>query len=368
MLHSGMRTVTLSKESTPISFSKVPTVIRALVSAALLSCLCVVVLGAYVRLSSAGLGCPDWPGCYGHFTPLGAAADPHVLSSPLAGRPLEAGKAWREMVHRYAAGTLGLLIASLAFIGLFRRRERVLPPRYLTILLGIVLAQALLGMLTVTWQLEPLVVTLHLLFGFTTLSLLLWLALSLAGRARGPHPARCRAAAPAIADAGGTAARARLLATLGLIALGIQIALGGWTSSNYAAVGCPDFPTCQAQWWPAGDYRAAFDLRGASAHTYEGGVLNAPARTAIQFSHRLGALVIAIVLSSAALSVLLRVPGKIAKRAAWLVLAALALQLIIGISMVLEGFPLWLATAHNAGAALLLMATVGLNRVLRPPA
>ena len=343
-----------------------PALVRALVGAALLLCLCVVVLGAYVRLSSAGLGCPDWPGCYGHLTPSAAAADAHVLSSPMAGRPLEVGKAWREMVHRYAAGTLGLLIASLALIGILGRRERVLPARYVTILLAIVLAQALLGMLTVTWQLEPLVVTLHLLFGFTTLSLLLWLVLSLARRAHGPRPAPGGTAERALAGAGATA-RARLLATLALIALGVQIALGGWTSSNYAAMGCPDFPTCQAQWWPAGDYLAAFDLRGVSARTYEGGVLDAPARTAIQFSHRLGALVIAIVLSSAALAVL-RVRDRPARRAAWLVLAALVLQLIIGISMVLQGFPLWLATAHNAGAAVLLMATVGLNRALRPPA
>ena len=347
------------------NFGTVPTLVRTLVGAALLLCLCVVVLGAYVRLSSAGLGCPDWPGCYGHFTPSGAAADARVLSSPVAGRPLEVGKAWREMVHRYAAGTLGLLILSLAFIGIFRRRERVLPARYVTILFAIVLAQGLLGMLTVTWQLEPLVVTLHLLFGFTTLSLLLWLVLSLPGGAHGRRLTPIDAVADA--DAGGMAARARLLATLGLIVLGVQIALGGWTSSNYAALACPDFPTCQAQWWPAGDYLAAFDLRGASAHTYEGGVLDAPARTAIQFSHRLGALIITIVLLSAALSVL-RVREKFAQRAAGLVLAALTLQLIIGISMVLRGFPLWLATAHSAGAALLLMATVGLNRALRRPA
>jgi len=343
-----------------------PALVRPLVGAALLLCLCVVVLGAYVRLSSAGLGCPDWPGCYGHFTPSGAAADARVLASPMAGRPLEVGKAWREMAHRYAAGTLGLMILSLVLIGILGRRERVLPARYVTILLGIVLAQALLGMLTVTWQLEPLVVTLHLLFGFTTLSLLLWLVLSLPERAHGPLAAPLGTAARAVGRAGATA-RARLLAALALIALALQIALGGWTSSNYAAMGCPDFPTCQAQWWPAGDYLAAFDLRGAAARTYEGGVLDAAARTAIQFSHRLGALVIAVVLSSAALSVLFA-PGTLAKRAAWLVLAALALQLIIGISMVLEGFPLWLATAHNAGAAVLLMATVGLNRALRPPA
>src|SRR5450756_1988833 len=127
------------------NFSTVPTHIRTLVSAALLLCLCVVVLGAYVRLSSAGLGCPDWPGCYGHLTPSGAAADTRVLSSPMAGRPLEVSKAWREMVHRYAAGTLGLLILSLVFIGTSRRRERVLPLRYVTSLLAIVLAQGLLA-------------------------------------------------------------------------------------------------------------------------------------------------------------------------------------------------------------------------------
>jgi cytochrome c oxidase assembly protein subunit 15 len=228
-----------------------------------------------------------------------------------------------------------------------------------TSLLAIVLAQGLLGMLTVTWQLKPLVVTLHLLLGFTTLSLLLWLFLSLPERAAWWRPAPL--------DADGTVVRARLLALVALIALGVQIALGGWTSSNYAALACPDFPTCQAQWWPAGDYRAAFDLRGASGRSYEGGVLDAPARTAIQFTHRVAALIITLVLLSAALSAL-RLSQKFAQRAAGLVFAALTMQLIIGISMVLRGFPLWLATAHSAGAALLLMATVGLNRALRPPA
>jgi len=336
-----------------------PALIRALTGAALLLCLCVVVLGAYVRLSDAGLGCPDWPGCYGHLTPMGAASDSRVLSSPLAGRPFEIGKAWREMLHRYAAGTLGLLILALVCIGIASRRERVLPLRYVTSLVAIVLAQALLGMLTVTWQLRPLVVTLHLLFGFATLSLLLWLVLSL------PQFARWWHAAPI--EAHGATARARLLAPLALIALAAQIALGGWTSSNYAALGCPDFPTCQAQWWPRGDYRSAFELGGAPGRTYEGGVLDAPARTAIQFTHRVAALVVAIMLLGAALSAV-RLPGKIVRYAAGLVIAALAMQLVLGMSMVVRGFPLWLATAHSAGAALLLMTTVGLNRALRPPA
>ena len=336
-----------------------PALVRALAGAALLLCLCVVVLGAYVRLSSAGLGCPDWPGCYGHLSPSGAAADARVLSSPTAGRPLEVGKAWREMVHRYAAGTLGLLILSLVVIGVAGRRARVLPLPYVTGLFAIVLAQAVLGMLTVTWQLSPLVVTLHLLFGFATLSLLLWLVMSL------PHFARRWRAAPA--EAHGAALRARLLAPLALGVLAVQIALGGWTSSNYAALGCPDFPTCQARWWPQGDYRAAFEIRVASDRTYEGGVLDAPARTAIQFTHRLAALLAAVVLVGAAVSAL-RLRASFARYAAGLMLAALAIQVIVGISMVLRGFPLWLGTAHNAGAALLLMSTVGLNRVLRPTA
>ncbi len=350
--------MTLSKESTPISSSAVPTFIRALVSAALLTCLCVVVLGAYVRLSNAGLGCPDWPGCYGHLTPSGAAADTHVSFAPLARPAIEIGKAWREMVHRYAAGTLGLLILSLVLIGIVRRRERVLPLRYVWTLVAIIVAQALLGMLTVTWKLTPLIVTLHLLLGFTTLSLLLWLALSLPDRTRASRAPPMKAV---------TVAKARLLALFALIALGVQIALGGWTSSNYAAVGCPDFPTCQAQWWPTGDYRAAFELRGASGHSYEGGALNVLARTAIQFTHRVGAIIVTLALLSAVVSAW-PLRKKLARRAAGLVIAALALQLIIGSAMVLQGFPLWLATAHSAGAALLLLATIALNRAVLSPA
>jgi cytochrome c oxidase assembly protein subunit 15 len=201
------------------------------------------------------------------------------------------------------------------------------------------------------------VVTLHLLLGFTTLSLLLWLVLAL--------PARVKRS-PTSIGADDTVAPARLSALIGLIALAVQIALGGWTSSNYAALGCPDFPTCQAQWWPAADYRAAFEFQGASQRSYEGGVLDAPARTAIQFTHRFAALIVTVVLLGAALSALwLR--NQYAQRAAGLVLLALATQLTFGIAMVLKGFPLWLGTAHSAGAAVLLMATVGLNRALRAP-
>src|ERR1700682_787533 len=148
--------------------------LRAVAVAAFSLCLGVVVLGAYVRLSNAGLGCPDWPGCYGHLTPTGAAADERTVTAPLAGRPLDVGKAWREMLHRYAAGTLGALIVCLTAMGIAWRRERIVPPGWVTAVLAIVLLQAVLAMLTVTRQLKPLIVSLHLLFGFTTLSLLWW--------------------------------------------------------------------------------------------------------------------------------------------------------------------------------------------------
>jgi cytochrome c oxidase assembly protein subunit 15 len=332
--------------------------VRAIAVAAFSLCLGVVVLGAYVRLSDAGLGCPDWPGCYGHLTPAGAAADERTASAPTAGRPLEIGKAWREMLHRYAAGTLGALIICLTALGLAWRRERIVPAWFVTALLAIVLLQGTLGMLTVTRLLKPLFVSLHLLFGFTTLSLLWWLVLTL----RQPHRG-ARSDLPVRGVAG-----ARRLALLGLIAVSLQIALGGWTSSNYAATACPDVPTCQGRWWPQADFRAAFmpwqAVRADPQLDYEGGVLDNPARTAIHLSHRFGALVASLALLAAAIAGL-RLGGPAAPAALGLLLL-LALQLVIGVSMVLRGFPLWLATAHNAGAALLLLATLALNRSLWP--
>jgi heme a synthase len=297
----------------------------------------VVVLGAYVRLTTAGLGCPDWPGCYGHLTPTQEAVD--------------VGKAWREMIHRYFAGSLVVLTLILAALALARRpaADRSNAPLALAIVATLVV-QALLGMLTVTWQVAPQIVTLHLLFGMTTLGLLWWLWLNLSAR----EPDR---ASPLIS---------RRLALIGLVALGVQIALGGWTSTNYAAIACPDFPTCQASWWPDMDFGSAFVLWHAPTMNYEGGVLGNPARIAIHFTHRLGALVASVALLLAA-GWTWRAGGG-ARPAAIAVIAALCLQLMLGISMVMKGFPLWLATAHNGGAALLLLATLALNHRLSAPA
>jgi heme a synthase len=334
---------------------------RRLCIAGVALCFLVVVLGSYVRLTAAGLGCPDWPGCYGHATPLGAAQSSQAQAA-YPGRPLVAAKAWHEMIHRYAAGTLALVIVVIAGLAVSTRRQRVASVPLAIALLAIVLVQALLGMLTVTWQLRPLVVTLHLLFGLTTLGLLWWLTLSLPVTSWGA--ASLQSAGRAIRGGASAYTTARRLTLIALAALAVQIALGGWTSSNYAAIACPDFPTCQRAWWPPMSFRSAFVLWHGLNIDYEGGVLASAARVAIHVTHRIGALVAAGALALAALYVLRQRGLAPAHARAWAVLAALVLQLTLGISMVLRGFPLGIATAHTAGAALLLLATLALLRAV----
>jgi cytochrome c oxidase assembly protein subunit 15 len=333
---------------------------RRLALAGVLLAFAVVVLGAYVRLTAAGLGCPDWPGCYGHLTPSGALKD--AAQGALAGAPIDPGKAWREMMHRYAAGTLALLIAAITALAIGARRQRLVSVAFALTLLATVIVQALLGMLTVTWRLQPLIVTLHLVIGMTTLGMLWWLALSLPMSSWGA--ASLGGAGRSLRGGAAYIANAHHLALLGLAALALQIALGGWTSSNYAAIACPDFPTCQGSWWPHADFGSAFALWHGPTVNYEGGLLAPAARVAIHFTHRLGAVIAAAALTLAAVFTLRQRGLSHARLRAWAVLGALALQLLIGISMVLKGFPLWLATAHTAGAALLLLAVLALVRYL----
>ena len=316
------------------------TFVRIARTATLLALL-VVVIGAWVRLTDAGLGCPDWPGCYGQLVvSAGIASDPATAELREA-RPLDAGKAWREMIHRYLASALGLLCVALAVIGVRNRAEPGQPWRTPLVLLGLVGFQGLLGMWTVTLLLKPIIVVAHLLGGFATLALLFWLA-----RAN---------AAPVATDRG---LKALGLAVLAL--LGLQIALGGWTSANYAALACPDFPTCQTQWWPGiADFDEAFVLWRGVGIDYEGGILDHPARVAVHFTHRLGAVLAALGVGLFGALLARRAATRAAGAA---ILAALAGQLAIGIGIVLLEVPLWLAVAHNGVAALLLLTMVNAHR------
>jgi cytochrome c oxidase assembly protein subunit 15 len=266
------------------------------------------------------------------------------------------------MIHRYFASTLGLIILAIAVLSIRARREPGVSVAYAIALLLLVVFQGILGMLTVTWLLKPLIVTGHLIGGLTTFALLWWLWLSMHARAR-PVDGVSVFAGNTVADGG---ARARLLAGLALGALAIQVWLGGWTSSNYAAVACPDVPTCQAQWVPEANYKDAFVLWRGLGINYAGGVLDHPTRVAIHYTHRVGAMVTSLLLLLAAFASFRLGPGP--RWAAVAVLLALAFQISIAVFMVLRAFPLPLAAAHNAGAALLVGATVLLNRKLRPVA
>jgi cytochrome c oxidase assembly protein subunit 15 len=322
---------------------------RNLILAALILTFGVVSLGAYVRLSDAGLGCPDWPGCYGKLTPHHAA---DAIAAELVERPdgpVSHAKAWKEMVHRYFAGTLGLLVLGIAVLGWRTRRAAAGGPGLPALLLGLVVFQALLGMWTVTRMLKPLVVTAHLLGGMATLSLLLWLWLRERGRFSRAYHARID--------------HLRAGALFGLVLLVTQIALGGWVSTNYAALACADFPLCQGVWVPPMDFEPGFTLHRELGETATGELLPLTALTAIHWAHRVMALIVTLYLGWLVLR-LLRAPGYTGMGLAIGVL--LALQVSMGIGNVLLSLPLALAVAHNAGAALLLASLVWLNyRVYR---
>jgi cytochrome c oxidase assembly protein subunit 15 len=324
------------------------TLYRNLILAALVLTLGVVSLGAYVRLSDAGLGCPDWPGCYGKLTPHHAA---DAINAELAERPqgpVSHAKAWKEMVHRYAAGTLGLLVLGIAVLGWRGRRETAGGPGLPVFLLALIVFQALLGMWTVTQLLKPLVVTSHLLGGMATLSLLLLLWLRERGQASHVYFARVD--------------HLRASATLGLALVIAQIALGGWVSSNYAALACTDFPLCQGVWMPSMDFEHSFTLHRELGETATGDLLPMAALTAIHWVHRVMALIVTLYLGWLMLR-LLRTPGYAGMGV--VIGGLLVLQVALGIGNVLLSLPLALAVAHNGGAALLLASLVWLNHRVR---
>ena len=304
----------------------------------------VIIVGAYTRLTDAGLGCPDWPGCYGRMI-ISTQADYIAEAQAFwPERPLQTDKAWIEMAHRYIAGLLGLMIlaiAVLAWAGKPAPRIRLLTGG----LLLLVVFQALLGMWTVTLLLKPFIVALHLLGGMAIIGLLHWFTLELRpapGSAPGPAPAGFNLTPWAVAA---------------LLVLIMQIALGGWTSTNYAALACPDFPACQGKLWPPMDFSEAFVLWRGLGVDYEGGVLDGPARTAIHMTHRIGAALTAAALLALAFPAL---RANATRPAAGALLALLFIQLSLGIANVVFNLPLMVAVAHNGVAALLLLSVVTL--------
>lgn len=302
--------------------------------------LCVIILGAYVRLSNAGLGCPDWPGCYGKILVPTEIQEVAQANQDFPQRAVETHKAWKEMVHRYFAGTLGLVVLAL-FIWAFKKRDET-PLTLPFILCAVILFQAALGMWTVTLQLKPVIVMAHLMGGMLTLSLLTWLALSTSNTIR---PYRY----------GGYIKQQMVI--VGLVLVVIQIMLGGWTSANYAALSCIGFPLCNGQLIPPTDISEAFVMWRGLGINYEFGVLDAPARIAIQMTHRVGFVIVSLYLIWLSLRLL---KNRELMPLGFIVLTLLSIQIALGISNVTLGLPLPVAVAHNGVAALLLLSMITL--------
>lgn len=296
----------------------------------------VVVLGAYTRLVDAGLGCPDWPGCYGMILVPTTAEEVARAEAAFPESPVEADKAWPEMIHRYAAASLGLAVLALAVLAV----KAGLPWKLPVALVLLVIAQGAFGAWTVTLKLWPQVVTTHLLGGFATLALLWvwWLGL------RDP-PWRVD---PSL----------RGLSMTTLVVVVTQVALGGWLTANYAALACPDFPTCHGVWIPDMDFAAGFDIFQDVGPNYLGGLMSSDARVAIHVVHRLGA--VAVLLFAGALAVRLG-----SRPLAWVLVGVLGVQLSLGIANVVFALPLAVAVLHNAGAAALLLVVVTVNYSIR---
>ena len=312
--------------------------LRALALLVLFLCFDLVLLGAFTRLSDSGLGCPDWPGCYGHASPLGASSHIARAQAAVPTGPVTHGKAWIEMAHRYSASAIGVLVIALAALAITERRRRRIEtsPAWAVATLLWVLAQGAFGALTVTMRLYPAIVTLHLLGGLGLLALL-------AIQAEVYEPRRL--ALP-------SALRRGLWAVGGLAIL--QIALGGWVSTNYAVLACSEFPTCQGSWWPEMSFGDAFQLRRQLGSDGGAGFLPFAALTAIHMAHRLAAFVLLPALLLLAWR-LLASGATDARRWALALVGIAAWQTVSGLGNVLLGWPLVAAVAHTAGAAALVI-------------
>ena len=314
-------------------------------------------VGVYVRLSNAGLSCPDWPGCYGALL-VPTTADLPAIQSAFPDQPLDRVRAWKEMTHRYAAALLGLLILLIGILAWRRRHQPGQPIAVPVLLVGLVTFQALLGMWTVTLRLQPIVVTMHLLAGIATVALLWWLGFR-QGRWRfgeGEQP---------VCDASLHTLRPWALA--GVLIVLLQITLGGWTSANYAALACPDFPLCQAEILPRLDLQAAFQLWSNVEGSFEGGVLDNDARVTIHLIHRLGAILTLLYAVVLAVRILCMVPARPLKVAVLALLALVFAQAGLGVANVVLGLPIVVAVAHSIGAIFVLLSSLAVYHMTCPP-
>ncbi|MDH4286427.1 MAG: COX15/CtaA family protein [Gallionella sp.] len=306
-----------------------------------------IMFGAFTRLTDSGLGCPDWPGCYGQANPMQAHADIKAAETAMPTGPVTVMKAWIEMIHRYFAMGIGVLIVALMAISWRKwlqsgRKETKFSPVFPTVLFAFVCLQGAFGAWTVTMKLQPIIVTIHLLLGMLLLALLAWF---------GARQSNHQPAAP-------SAAALRIPATLAVLLLMVQIALGGWVSSNYAALACTDFPLCHGTLLPPMDFANGFTLWRDLGMTASGEYLPFAALTAIHWTHRVFAVIVILLVAGLAYAAL-KTDG-LHKTGRWL-LAAIALQFATGTLTIFLNFPLALAVAHNGGAAFLLLLLVLLN-------
>jgi len=314
--------------------------IRKLAGFGVIFALLVVSVGAYTRLADAGLGCPDWPGCYGFLTVPDEATEISTAEARYPEAPVEFAKAWWEMGHRYIAGALLLLVASILFMAYRAREEEDTPLKLAAVLMFVILWQAAFGAWTVTLKLWPQVVTGHLIGGFTTLSLM-WLFFLRPG---------------GLSDMVSALPRPNWLAKIAFVAVVLQIILGGWVSSNYAALACYDFPSCDGTYTPNIDLQQGFNIFQSVGPNYLGGLMTNEARMAIHWVHRIGAIVVLLVVGGLVIQTV-----KQAAVIGYVLLAVLVTQITLGIVNVVWVLPLLNATAHNTVGALLLLVLVTIN-------
>ena len=314
----------------------------------------VIILGAWTRLADAGLGCPDWPGCYGYWDVRDAHTYVDQVNREAPGTYREAFTTVPEMVHRYAAGTLGLLVLAITVLVWKNRRLPGQPLVLGTVLPVLVIFQALLGKWTVTMGLQPTIVMLHLMGGFTTMILLCWLAAKLH---HWPAPR---------SDAGMSGLRSLGVAALAVMML--QSALGGWVAANYAAVACTELPICESGWTERLDFGEAFTFFGHEhdGPDYEFGVLEHEGRTTIHVMHRFGAIVAFVVTGALALVVFRRAHTLFFRNVGLLIGGGLLVQFGLGVTNVVMNIPLSVAVAHNFGAVVLLVMLVLFLRASHP--